>query len=290
MPRSLIRRTVPCPDARPAGAAAQLGPGHAPARRRARPARRGGAPPRPAARRLRRARPLDRRAAALDEGGAHDLRAADGDCSAAGRRRPPSCSPPIRRRSAPSGLSRPKVSYLRSLAEHVESRRARARPPDRALRRRGHPSSSTAVKGLGQWTADMFLIFHLGRPDVLPVGDLGIRRAVERAYGLDELPDAAQAARDRRAVAAAPLARVALPLALARQRARLADPAHLAEARMLVRERHAAAHARALARRGTTSAPRGRGPSCRPARSSVDAEHVDAALVVHHVDDRRVGA
>ena len=49
----------------------------------------------------------------------------------------------------------------------------------------------TAVKGLGQWTADMFLIFHLGRPDVLAVGDLGIRRAVERAYGLPEIPDAA---------------------------------------------------------------------------------------------------
>jgi DNA-3-methyladenine glycosylase II len=45
------------------------------------------------------------------------------------------------------------------------------------------------VKGLGQWTADMFLIFHLRRPDVLPVGDLGIRRAVQIAYGLDELPD-----------------------------------------------------------------------------------------------------
>jgi DNA-3-methyladenine glycosylase II len=46
----------------------------------------------------------------------------------------------------------------------------------------------TAVKGLGQWTAHMFLIFHLGRPDVLPVGDLGVRRAVQRAYGLEELP------------------------------------------------------------------------------------------------------
>ena len=46
----------------------------------------------------------------------------------------------------------------------------------------------TAIKGLGQWTVDMFLIFHLGRPDVLPVGDLGIRRAAQIAYGLDELP------------------------------------------------------------------------------------------------------
>ena len=46
----------------------------------------------------------------------------------------------------------------------------------------------TAVKGIGQWSADMFLMFHLGRPDVLPVGDLGIRRAIELAYGLHELP------------------------------------------------------------------------------------------------------
>jgi DNA-3-methyladenine glycosylase II len=48
----------------------------------------------------------------------------------------------------------------------------------------------TQVKGLGRWTADVFLMFHLGRPDVLPVGDQGIRRAVERLYGLEEIPDA----------------------------------------------------------------------------------------------------
>jgi DNA-3-methyladenine glycosylase II len=89
------------------------------------------------------------------------------------------------------GLSRPKVAYLRSLAEHVQSGElAFARLselPDEEV-----TEQLTAVKGLGQWTADMFLIFHLGRPDVLPVGDLGIRRAVERAYGLPELPDAAR--------------------------------------------------------------------------------------------------
>jgi DNA-3-methyladenine glycosylase II len=50
-------------------------------------------------------------------------------------------------------------------------------------------SRLVAVKGIGQWSADMFLMFHLRRPDVLPVGDLGIRRAVERAYGLPGLPD-----------------------------------------------------------------------------------------------------
>ena len=90
-----------------------------------------------------------------------------------------------------AGLSRPKVSYLRSLAEHVESGELElARLSE--LRDAEVSAQLTAVKGLGQWTADMFLIFHLGRPDVLPVGDLGIRRAVERAYGLAEIPDAAQ--------------------------------------------------------------------------------------------------
>jgi DNA-3-methyladenine glycosylase II len=88
-----------------------------------------------------------------------------------------------------AGLSRPKVKYLRSLAEHVVSGELELdrlhELPDEDVTR-----EVTAVKGLGQWTADMFLIFHLGRPDVLPVGDLGVRRAVERAYGLESLPDA----------------------------------------------------------------------------------------------------
>ena len=88
-----------------------------------------------------------------------------------------------------AGLSRPKVKYLRSLAEHVlsgelELDRLHELADEEVTR------EVTAVKGLGQWTADMFLIFHLGRPDVLPVGDLGVRRAVERAYGLEALPSA----------------------------------------------------------------------------------------------------
>ena len=90
-----------------------------------------------------------------------------------------------------AGLSRPKVSYLRSLAEHVESGELElARLTE--LSDEEVSKQLTAVKGLGQWTADMFLIFHLRRPDVLPVGDLGIRRAVERAYGLPEMPDPAR--------------------------------------------------------------------------------------------------
>jgi DNA-3-methyladenine glycosylase II len=90
-----------------------------------------------------------------------------------------------------AGLSRPKVAYLRSLAEHVESGELEldrlTELPDEEV-----AEQLTAVKGLGQWTADMFLIFHLSRPDVLPVGDLGVRRAAERAYGLPGLPDPAQ--------------------------------------------------------------------------------------------------
>jgi DNA-3-methyladenine glycosylase II len=91
---------------------------------------------------------------------------------------------------AAAGLSHAKVSYLRSLAEHVIS-------GELELERLGELNDEeviaelVAVKGLGMWTAHMFLMFHLERPDVLPVGDLGIRRAIERAYSLDSLPDAA---------------------------------------------------------------------------------------------------
>jgi len=86
-----------------------------------------------------------------------------------------------------AGLSRPKVAYLRDLAEHVEDGRLEldrlAELPDEEV-----IAQLTAVKGLGEWTAHMFLVFHLGRPDVLPVGDLGIRNAAALAYGLDSPP------------------------------------------------------------------------------------------------------
>jgi DNA-3-methyladenine glycosylase II len=86
-----------------------------------------------------------------------------------------------------AGLSRAKVAYLRDLAARVadgelDLERLPELPDAQVF------EQLTAVKGLGPWTVDMFLIFHLGRPDVLPVGDLGIRRAVERAYRLPEIP------------------------------------------------------------------------------------------------------
>jgi DNA-3-methyladenine glycosylase II len=86
------------------------------------------------------------------------------------------------------GLSRQKIRYLRDLARHVLDGELELDRLDE-LSDEEVAREVTAVKGLGRWSADMFLMFHLGRPDVLPVGDLGIRRAVERAYDLPGLPD-----------------------------------------------------------------------------------------------------
>ena len=86
------------------------------------------------------------------------------------------------------GLSRAKVGFLRSLAEHVLSGELELQRLDE-LSDEDVIAELVAVKGLGEWTSHMFLMFQLERPDVLAVGDLGIRRAIERAYGLDALPD-----------------------------------------------------------------------------------------------------
>ena len=92
---------------------------------------------------------------------------------------------------AAAGLSHAKVRFLRSLAEHVLSGELELARLDE-LDDEQVAAELTAVKGIGQWSTDMFLMFHLDRPDILPVGDLGIRRAFERAYGLEELPEAAE--------------------------------------------------------------------------------------------------
>ncbi len=87
-----------------------------------------------------------------------------------------------------AGLSRAKVAYLRDLALHVEEGSLELeRLPE--LNDEEVTAQLTAIKGLGPWTADMFLIFHLGRPDILPVGDLGIRRAAQVEYRLRKLPE-----------------------------------------------------------------------------------------------------
>ncbi len=85
------------------------------------------------------------------------------------------------------GLSGQKVRYLRDLAERTIS-------GEIAFERLGGLADEevvehlTRVKGVGVWTAHMFLIFALRRPDVLPIGDLGIRMAMQRAYRMRQLP------------------------------------------------------------------------------------------------------
>jgi DNA-3-methyladenine glycosylase II len=87
-----------------------------------------------------------------------------------------------------AGLSRSKVGFMRSLAEHILSGELELERLD-DLSDEDVMAELVAVKGIGEWTAHMFLMSHLHRPDVLAPGDLGIRRAIERAYGLQEIPD-----------------------------------------------------------------------------------------------------
>jgi DNA-3-methyladenine glycosylase II len=92
---------------------------------------------------------------------------------------------------AAAGLSRSKTTYLRSLAEHVidgslELDRLEALDDDEVS------AELVAVKGIGEWSAHMFLMFQLERPDVLAPGDLGIRKGVQLTYELDELPAPAE--------------------------------------------------------------------------------------------------
>jgi DNA-3-methyladenine glycosylase II len=85
------------------------------------------------------------------------------------------------------GLSGRKTEYVRDLARHVlggelELDRLEELSDEEVI------EEIVAVRGLGQWTAEMFLLFHLQRPDVLSGGDLGIRKAIQVEYGLGEMP------------------------------------------------------------------------------------------------------
>ena len=86
-----------------------------------------------------------------------------------------------------AGISRQKALYLRDLCDKVASGAVQLDLVD-ALDDEAVIAALTTVKGVGRWTAEMFLIFRLQRPDVLPVGDLGIVTAVQRAYGLRKPP------------------------------------------------------------------------------------------------------
>jgi DNA-3-methyladenine glycosylase II len=88
-----------------------------------------------------------------------------------------------------AGLSRQKIAYVRDLARHVQD----GALPMAELHEMEDDAvieALTAVKGIGVWTAQMFLMFRLGRPDILPVLDLGIRNAMRRAYRLRKEPTA----------------------------------------------------------------------------------------------------
>ena len=85
------------------------------------------------------------------------------------------------------GLSRPKARYVQDLAQHIIDGTVRFATIDQ-LSNDEIIAELTAVKGVGEWTVHMFLLFCMGRLDVLPTGDLGIRSGIKKLYGLSELP------------------------------------------------------------------------------------------------------
>ena len=90
------------------------------------------------------------------------------------------------------GISRQKISYLRDLAIHISENRL---PLDKLNQMTDQEiiEALTQVKGFGEWSAHMLLMFHLCRPNVLPVGDLGVRNGMKLAYGLNQTPTPKQA-------------------------------------------------------------------------------------------------
>ena len=86
-----------------------------------------------------------------------------------------------------AGMSRPKISYLRDLAARVADGRLdlvalETMEDDEVI------AAITSVKGLGRWSAEMFLMFRLNRPDIFPVGDLGIVKGVQKLFGMKRPP------------------------------------------------------------------------------------------------------
>lgn len=89
------------------------------------------------------------------------------------------------------GFSRQKIEYCRGLAEEIISGRldlpALDTAPDRTIR-----ETLTAIRGIGSWTADVYLLHSLGRPDVWPTGDLALRVAIQEELGMPERPSQSQ--------------------------------------------------------------------------------------------------
>lgn len=88
-----------------------------------------------------------------------------------------------------AGLSGAKAAYVRDLAQHVVEGKVKFDHLD-ALTNDEIIKELTAVKGIGEWTAHMFMMFCMGRLDILAYGDLGIRNGIQKLYGLKKQPDA----------------------------------------------------------------------------------------------------
>ena len=89
------------------------------------------------------------------------------------------------------GLSKMKIIYIKELSKKIESkelnmRKISSQNDEQVI------EVLTGVKGIGRWTAEMFLIFSLGRQDILPVGDLGLKKGIQLMYSLKELPEKEQ--------------------------------------------------------------------------------------------------
>lgn len=89
------------------------------------------------------------------------------------------------------GLSWAKVAYVKDIARNIldgrlDMEHIATMPNDQLI------EQLTAVKGIGEWSAHMYMMFGLGRLDILPTGDLGIRKAIQKLYGLKSLPNAAK--------------------------------------------------------------------------------------------------
>ena len=92
------------------------------------------------------------------------------------------------------GLSKAKSSYIRDIAQRVKGRKVPGLKASQRLTDEDLIMLLTEIKGVGRWTAEMLLIFNLGREDVLPLDDLGVRRGFQLAHGRNELPTAAELA------------------------------------------------------------------------------------------------
>ena len=98
-------------------------------------------------------------------------------------------TPPETLRTA--GLSKSKAAYIQDLAQHITDGRIDFTGIEQEANE-AIIKKLTDVKGIGEWTAHMFLMFCMGRTDVLAIGDLGIRAGVRNLYGLDHLPSPAE--------------------------------------------------------------------------------------------------